>query len=126
VSVETLPTEEDKDSLVRPLELEGKTYKISNSSFDYSVFVTINNFNGRPFEIFINSKSPETYPAFTALTRVISAVFRETAELEFLAEELKQVFDPNGGYWKKGTFIPSIYAELGIVLGRHLNELEEK
>lgn len=78
----------------------------------------------RPFEIFINSKNLEHYQWIVALTRIISAVFRKGGDVCFLVEEMKAVFDPRGGYWKPGgVFMPSIVAELGHILERHLRTI---
>ena len=75
----------------------------------------------RPFEIFINSKNLDHFQWIVALTRIISAVFRKGGDTTFLVDELKAVFDPRGGYWQPGgKFMPSIIAELGHVIERHL------
>jgi hypothetical protein len=51
----------------------------------------------------------------------MSAVFRKGGDCTFLVEELKAVFDPRGGYLKRGgIYMPSIVAEIGEVLERHL------
>ena len=77
--------------------------------------------DGEPFEIFINSKNLDHYQWIVALTRIISAVFRKGGDVTFLVEELKAVFDPRGGYWQAGgKFMPSIIAELGHVVEKHL------
>lgn len=104
--------------------LPGKTYKIEASAqFDSALYVTINNLNGIPFEIFLNSKDMKHYQWITTLTRVISAVFRKGGDCTFLIEELRSVVDPNGGYFRKGRFIPSLVSEIGDVLEQHLTEL---
>ena len=78
----------------------------------------------RPFEIFINSKNLDHFQWIVALTRIISAVFRKGGDVVFLTEELKAVFDPRGGYWQPGgKFMPSIVAEIGYVVERHLQSI---
>ena len=77
----------------------------------------------RPFEIFINSKSLEHYQWIVALTRIISAVFRKGGDVAFLVEELRSVFDPKGGYWNRGKYVPSLIAEIGNVIEEHLVEI---
>jgi hypothetical protein len=78
----------------------------------------------RPFEIFINSKNLDHYQWIVALTRIMSAVFRKGGDVTFLVDELKAVFDPRGGYWQPGgTFMPSIIAELGHIVEKHLIEI---
>lgn len=101
--------------------LLGKTYKIEASAqFDSALYVTINDVGGAPFEIFLNSKDMKHFQWITTLTRVISAVFRKGGDCTFLIEELRNVVDPNGGYFRKGRFIPSLVSEIGDVLEQHL------
>jgi len=111
---------------VRPEELEGVTYKIRTPQSDHALYVTINdrvaeNGSRVPFEIFINSKNMENFAWIVALTRVISAVFRHGGDLRFLVEELRSVFDPRGGYYKRGgKYMPSLVAEIGECIEKHL------
>jgi hypothetical protein len=78
----------------------------------------------RPFEIFINSKAMEHFQWIVALTRIISAVFRKGGDVTFLVEELRSVFDPKGGYFKKGgKYMPSLVAEIGDVIESHLRSI---
>lgn len=124
------PIEEPKmhEGLKRPEALNGTTYKVSPPDGP-ALYVTINDYvldtQRVPFEIFINSKNMEHFQWIIALTMVISAVFRKGGEVEFLAEELKNVFDPKGGYFKKGEgFVPSIVADIGSVIAKHLGEIK--
>lgn len=121
------------EELQRPDELKGYTYKIKTPLSDHAMYITINNLvlnvgtqheQEYPFEIFINSKNMDQFQWILALTRVISAVFRKGGDATFLVEELKQVFDPQGGYFKKGgRFMPSLVAEIGDVLDRHMRRI---
>ena len=114
----------------RPEMLLGSTYKIKTPVSDHAMYVTINDIvlnegteyeQRRPFEIFINSKNLDHFQWIVALTRIISAVFRKGGDVTFLVDELKAVFDPRGGYWQSGgKFMPSIIAELGYVIEKHL------
>ncbi len=118
------------EKLERPEMLIGSTYKVKTPVSDHAMYVTINDIvlnegteyeKRRPFEIFINSKNLDHYQWIVALTRIISAVFRKGGDVTFLVDELKAVFDPRGGYWKPGgKFMPSIIAELGYVVEKHL------
>ena len=118
------------ENLERPEMLLGSTYKIKTPLSDHALYITINDVvlnEGtdhelrRPFEIFINSKNLEHYQWVVALTRVISAVFRKGGDVTFLAEELKAVFDPQGGYFKSGgRFMPSLVAEIGDAIESHM------
>lgn len=108
----------------RPEALVGATYKIRWPDSPHAVYVTLNDTVGpegpRPFEIFVNSKNMEHYAWTLGLTRMISAVFRRGGDVGFVAEELKAVFDPRGGGWLNGRYVPSLLAAIGGVIERHL------
>lgn len=118
------------EKLERPEVLIGSTYKVKTPVSDHAMYVTINDIvlnegtpheQRRPFEIFINSKNLDHYQWIVALTRIMSAVFRKGGDVTFLVDELKAVFDPRGGYWQPGgKFMPSIIAELGHIVEKHL------
>lgn len=112
------------EPLDRPSELEGNTYKVKWPDSEHALYITINDIvlNGhrRPFEVFINSKNMEHFAWTVALTRMISAVFRRGGDVSFVVEELKAVFDPRGGAWMKGKYIPSILAAIGGVIEQHM------
>ena len=112
------------EPLDRPQSLEGHTYKLKWPDSEHAIYITINDIilNGhrRPFEVFINSKNMEHFAWTVALTRMISAVFRRGGDISFVVEELKAVFDPRGGAWMQGKYIPSILAAIGGVIERHL------
>jgi ribonucleoside-diphosphate reductase alpha chain len=114
------------DLLVRDEKLTGATYKLRWPDSEHAIYVTINDIEQdgirRPLEIFVNSKNLEHYSWVVALTRMISAVFRRNGEVGFVAEELKQVFDPRGGQWSKGRYVPSLVAAIGDVIERHMVE----
>jgi ribonucleoside-diphosphate reductase alpha chain len=109
---------------LRPEALTGATYKIKWPESEHAVYITINDMEEdgrrRPFEIFINSKNMEHYAWTLALTRMISAVFRRSDDVSFVAEELKAVFDPRGGAWLGGRYVPSLLAAIGDVIQRHI------
>ena len=121
------------EKLERPDMLIGSTYKVKTPVSDHAMYVTINDLvlnegtefeKRRPFEIFINSKNLDHYQWIVALTRIMSAVFRKGGDVNFLVDELKAVFDPRGGYWQSGgRYMPSIIAELGYIVERHLVQI---
>lgn len=121
------------EPLSRPEVLVGNTYKIKTPVTEHALYITINDvvmYEGtpqehrRPFEIFINSKNMDHFQWIVGLTRVMSAVFRKGGDVTFLVEELRSVFDPSGGYFKKGgKYIPSLVAEIGEVLEQHLQTI---
>ncbi|RLK50423.1 hypothetical protein DFR31_0319 [Alkalispirillum mobile] len=121
------------ERIQRPEALEGQTYKIKTPLSEHALYVTINDVVlnpgtehevRRPFEIFINSKNMDHFQWIVALTRIISAVFRKGGDCTFLAEELRSVFDPRGGYFKRGgRFMPSLVAEIGDVIETHLKAI---
>ena len=112
------------EPLDRPEALEGQTYKLKWPVSEHAIYITINDIivggRRRPFEVFINSKNMEHYAWTVALTRMISAVFRRGGDVSFVVEELKAVFDPRGGAWMQGRYIPSILAAIGGVIEEHL------
>ncbi|MFN3582672.1 adenosylcobalamin-dependent ribonucleoside-diphosphate reductase [Phenylobacterium sp.] len=125
LSVESPPAPPPEPKLApRPEALEGATYKLTWPESAHAVYVTINDvMEGdvrRPFEIFINSKNMEHYAWTLGLTRMVSAVFRRGGDVGFVAEELKAVFDPRGGAWLGGRYVPSLLAAIGGVIERHL------
>ena len=112
------------EPLDRPTELEGATYKLKWPDSEHAIYITINDLvvagHRRPFEVFINSKNMEHFAWTVALTRMISAVFRRGGDVSFVVEELKAVFDPRGGAWMKGKYVPSILAAIGGVIEKHM------
>jgi len=112
------------EPLDRPAALEGQTYKVKWPGSEHALYITINDVviagHRRPFEVFINSKNMEHFAWTVALTRMISAVFRRGGDVSFVVEELKAVFDPRGGAWMDGKYIPSILAAIGGVIENHL------
>jgi hypothetical protein len=121
------------ENLARPESLQGITYKIKTPLSEHALYVTVNDIVlnpgtehelRRPFEIFINSKNMEHFQWIIALTRILSAVFRKGGDVTFLVDELHSVFDPQGGYFKKGgRYTPSIVAEIGDVIEQHMKSI---
>ena len=118
--------------LARPETLPGLTYKLRWPESDHAMYITVNDIlvddaKGlkvrRPFEVFINSKNMEHYAWTVALTRMISAVFRRGGDIGFVVEELKAVFDPRGGQWMNGRYVPSLLAAIGDVIEQHMVEI---
>jgi len=118
------------EKVERPEELHGSTYKVKTPMSEHALYVTINDIIlnkdtphelRRPFEVFINSKNMDHFQWIVALTRIISAVFRKGGDVTFLVDELRSVFDPKGGYFKKGgKYMPSLVAEIGDAIECHL------
>ena len=121
------------EKISRPEMLMGSTYKIKPPLADHAMYITINDYilnegtdheQRRPFEVFINTKNIDHYMWIVALTRVMSAVFRKGGDATFLVDELKAVFDPQGGYWLPGgKFMPSLVAEIGSVIENHMKRI---
>ena len=129
-----LPVPEPRGGIVymtrpldRPEELLGRTYKIKWLDSDHAFYITINDIEKdgrrRPFEVFINSKNMEAYAWALALTRMISAVFRRGGDVSFVVDELKAIFDPRGGQWMGGRYVPSLLAAIGEVIEKHMIEI---
>ena len=121
-----IPSVFDMDLMKRPDKVVGATYKLRWPDSEHAMYVTVNDIEldgvRRPLEVFVNSKNLEHYAWVVALTRMISAVFRRGGEVAFVAEELKQVFDPRGGQWSQGKYVPSLVAAIGEVLERHMHD----
>jgi hypothetical protein len=116
------------EKVKRPEVLTGSTYKIASTPLsEHALYVTINDrvLDGQriPFEVFINSKDLKSFQWVVALTRVMSAVFRKGGEVAFLIEELKSVFDPSGGAFIRGRYVPSLVAQIGEVIEQHLIDI---
>jgi ribonucleoside-diphosphate reductase alpha chain len=113
--------------LDRSQQLVGRTYKINWPESDHAIYITINDIvqdsRVRPFEVFINSKNMDHFAWTVALTRMISAVFRRGGDVSFVVEELKAVFDPRGGQWMRGHYVPSLLAAIGEVIEQHMIEI---
>ncbi len=113
--------------LSRPEALPGQTYKLRWPDSEHALYITLNDIvqdgRRRPFEVFINSKNMEHYAWTVALTRMISAVFRRGGDVSFVVEEMKAVFDPRGGAWIDGQYVPSLLAAIGDVIERHMIEI---
>jgi ribonucleoside-diphosphate reductase alpha chain len=113
--------------LDRPETLPGRSYKLRWPESDHAIYITLNDIvqdgRRRPFEIFINSKNMEHYAWTLALTRMISAVFRRGGDVSFVVEEMKAVFDPRGGAWLDGKYVPSLLAAIGGVIERHMIDI---
>jgi ribonucleoside-diphosphate reductase alpha chain len=108
---------------VRGEALTGTTYKVNWPGYGAALYVTINNdAQGRPFELFFNTKSIKDAPWLMALSRMISAIFRRGGEISFVAEELREVHDPKGGAYYGGAYVPSLVAEVGNIVRRHMGE----
>ena len=120
----TAPTISQADKLARPTELAGRTYKLKWVDSPQALYVTINDVEQddrlRPFEVFISSANMEHFAWVVALTRMISAVFRRGGDVAFVAEELKAIFDPRGGQWLEGRYVPSLIAAIGGIIERHM------
>jgi hypothetical protein len=129
----TAAVQQMHESVARPDVLPGATYKVKTPLSDHALYITINDIVlnpgtpheiRRPFEIFINSKAMEHFQWIVALTRIISAVFRKGGDVTFLVEEMRSVFDPKGGYFKKGgKYMPSLVAEIGDVIESHMRSI---
>lgn len=116
------------ETLERPRVVEGRTYKINPAVTDSAMYITINDTimedgTRRPLEMFINTKHVAHQQWITALTRMISAIFRKPGSYQFVVEELKQIFDPQGGYFAGGKMMPSVVAHVAEVLQEHFENI---
>lgn len=122
---EEAPAKPEQDVIeVRPYVLQGTTYKIKTPLASEAIYVTVNDVvedgKRRPYELFINTKNLQHFSWIVAMTRLISAVFRREKDPRFLVDELKSIYDPNGGYFSGGSYIPSLAADIGRIIEEHL------
>jgi ribonucleoside-diphosphate reductase alpha chain len=115
-----------QEKQARPSKLTGSTYKLRWADSEHALYITINDIQEagrrRPFEVFISSANMEHFSWVVALTRMISAVFRRGGDVSFVAEELKGIFDPRGGHWSEGRYVPSLIAAIGGIIEQHMIE----
>ncbi|MGI4944197.1 MAG: adenosylcobalamin-dependent ribonucleoside-diphosphate reductase [Janthinobacterium lividum] len=123
-AVPAAPAQAPHEPLKRPERLTGSTYKLRWATSEHALYITINDIEEdgvrRPFEVFISSANMEHFSWVVALTRMISAVFRRGGEVAFVAEELQGIFDPRGGQWSEGRYVPSLIAAIGGILEQHM------
>lgn len=117
------------DAIVRPELLKGTTYKIKPSTEIKAIYITINDFklaDGTivPYEIFLNSRDNNNAQWVSALTVILSAMFRKGGDIKFLIDELKDIHDPKGGHWHNRRYVPSVVAAVAIVLEQHITKLK--
>jgi hypothetical protein len=119
------------EKVVRPSTLNGCTYRIKTPVYDHAFFITINNIVMNPgtkyehtsiFEIFINSKNMDNFQWITAITRVLSAVFRKGGDVAFIVDELNSIHDPKGGYFQGKKYVPSLVSAIGDVIKLHMQK----
>ena len=113
--------QENNTLLKRPTELACDVVRFQNQKDKWIAFVGLK--DGRPYEIFINTKNLQYFSWIVAMTRLISSVFRHDPAPKFLVDELKSIYDPNGGYFSDGTYIPSLAADIGRIIERHLGKI---
>lgn len=102
--------------------LQGFTYKIKPTGYECAVYITINNLNNKPFEIFVQCKNTDSFQYIQTITRLISAIWRNGGNTDYVYEELKQIFDPKGGYFlpKGGGFVNGVIHHIGMVIEKHI------
>lgn len=133
VKKETLSSEKKK----RPTILPGYTYALRSQLLKNTLYITINDIEEdgtvRPFEIFFNTRDTSKFVELQIITRLISAIFRRSETATFVIDELRAVANPeNTGYMRpprdgenKGSYIPSIFYEIGEVIELHYEKMKE-
>lgn len=110
-----------EDVIKRPESVEAKVYRLKSKFVKERLYITLSyvemeDGTNRPIEMFINSKDLSKLPEYTVLTRLISTIFRTFSDPKFILEELKSIYDPNGGYFSKGRYIYSFYSEIALII----------
>lgn len=108
----------------RPEVLSGTTYKIKWPNRGAAFYVIINDYEGKPFELFITSKDSSNAEWTTALSLMITALFRKGGDISFIAAELKQIQSIRDGAWVGGKYVVSLPAYLGELLERHITKTQ--
>ena len=109
--------------------LHGQTRKVPWPGSEHAFYLTLNHTvdadgTKRPFEIFINTKDARHHAWITAITRMISAVWRRQGDVGFVSEELMAIADPNDGQWVKGRgWVSSLIALIGMEIRDWMVEL---
>lgn len=105
----------------RPVVISGRTYKARWPHDNASYYITINELNGKPFEMFISSNSSKYSDWTTALSLTISAIMRLGVDISFIPDELRKVQSFTDGAWIKQRYYGSLVALIGETLGEHLD-----
>ncbi len=107
--------------LERAEKLSGSTYKIRWPSMSSALYLTINSDDqGRPFEVFLNSKDAKYHDWATALTVMITSIFRKGGDISFVAKELQQIESLHDSAFVNKQHHPSLVAYIGKVLEEHI------
>lgn len=85
------------------------------------MYITINEHNGQPFEVFVRHDEPNSYEWIAALTTMLTRMLRAGVSLDVVAAELMEIHGPNTGHMIPGTsdWAPSLVARIGRAIGRH-------
>lgn len=108
----------------RPTTLTGKTIKIKQVSNPNAIYITINYKDGRPWEVFANTKDAKLAEYLHISTRLISAVLRK-GNYDFMLEELFAVHGTEGGVWHEGVHYNSIFGVIAHYLSGTEHTLPE-
>ena len=68
----------------------------------------------------VNTRHAAHDAGAVARTRLSSAGVRRGGDVSCVFEELKAVFDPRGGQWMGGKYVPSLLAAIGQVIENHM------
>ena len=110
----------------RPAILPGQTHKIVVGLQDgpVKIYLTVCEHNGKPMEIFINSKNSELAESMGALTIMVSRRLQDGGSVEEIAADLEEVPSAMTGHMMNGGWCPSIHARIGRELLVHVKKLE--
>jgi ribonucleoside-diphosphate reductase alpha chain len=119
-NTDTDRTEQQQSPFKRPEELPARVYKLSWPTMNNALYVTISNYNGRPYEMFLSTKSGKNQEWMTALSLMVTAIFRRGGNIEFVYNELKEVVSADEPGWMDGKWYKSIVEAIGEVIERHV------
>lgn len=108
--------------LERPEILPGVTYRLSvpNGRGDMiDINLTVNELDGRPFEVFLETRDATTMEMLGVSMVLISRLLRLGVPLETVAQDLAEVVSAHTAHFAKQSWCPSLIARIGLVLKSH-------
>jgi ribonucleoside-diphosphate reductase alpha chain len=114
----------------RPDILHGTTYKIKWPRRNSSLYLTINSDEaGIPFEVFLTSKDGSASEWTTALSLMITGIYRKGGDVTFVGNELQQIQSVNDGAFMfdhklgRNRMFSSLPAYIGYLLDYHMERV---
>lgn len=107
--------------MTRPDTLPGTTLCLTLEDGSRA-YITVNEQDGQPVEVFVRYDDPKLYEWITLATVFITRMLRDGNTLDAIAREMQEIFSPQGGYHASGEQHTSIVAHIGKVLEDYCNK----